>query len=359
MRIFFVGSLGSLTEDKSLSDKTLETAARDLGYGAAERGWTVLVGASTPNTADNFVITGLADYAGQHSSEKPVLEVHRPRERTEYTDVDSIVGTLQVYKHFYENQEDFQDGYYTTTVAKQRYIWASAHAGAISTADAVITLGGGLHTKRAAALASAMGIPVVAIPQSGGESAVIFQDSVSIFRQTVRQQPSLDYTAEPWSKENVNRTFDYVEFLTRPHRRDASSGEGEAISGQEHNYFLSYSHENKADCDQIELLLRRRKRNVARDETGLKSGAKLDDNIRNLISRCQTFLALFSHSYRGSDWCKQELQHARTTPKLRVIPLLVGSLASISDSDLVWRDARDWGEKERTILKVVEEENIG
>ena len=210
--------------------------------------------------------------------------------------MDSVVGILQVHKPHYPNQEDFQEGYYTTIAAKQRYIWAPAHAGAISSADAVITLGGGLHTKRAAALASAMGIPVVAIPQSGGESAVIFQDNVALFNRTIRQQPLLDYTAETWTQETASRALDYVKSLAKPR-------EG-------HRYFLSYSRENKTDCDQIELLLRRAGRNVVRDDIDLVPGAKLGDNIHSLISRCQTFLALASHSYQGSDWCQQELQHA-------------------------------------------------
>lgn len=356
MRIFFIGSLAE--DGSSESDKILMQAAFDLGFVAGEQECTVLLGSNTRNTADHYVIKGLVAL-----KKRVVLEVHRPRESKDYTDLDSVAGALlTIVFRLYDYEGDFMQGQYTSPEAKRRYVWAAAHAGTISSADVVITLGGGLHTKRAAAMASAMGVPVVAIPQSGGESFIFFHDCISFYNAIVREKPELDYAGALWSIEKARSAMNQARFLAIG--RKLEQGEEAKLSlPKDHSYFLSYSRENKRECDQIELLLRRFKREVLRDETHIPPGAELNECIRAKISRSQTFLALFSHSYRGSNWCQQEIEYALPTIKARngrLVALLVGSDTSLTLlPNLKWLDARGWGDKVNAINELIKTETAG
>lgn len=127
------------------------------------------------------------------------------------------------------------------------------------------------------------------IGTSGGQSEILFESERSGFTDIIKRQPSLDYSQGEWSAARACIVLDFV--LASATRSLGARSEPASLTGgvQGHIYFLSYSRENKLDCDQIELLLRRENRKVLRDESDIPLGAQLDSRIQKLIASCHRF----------------------------------------------------------------------
>jgi hypothetical protein len=210
MRIFFIGSF---SKNKTKSGKLVQIAAADLGYECAKRRWGVIIGSDTENTADHYIIDGVLRYARENKNVSNLqIEIHRPKDpdNPRYSLIRDIPDNVRTYYNFYDNETSWQDGLYTSGAAKEKYLWAGAHAAAISASDAMITLGGGLHTQRAADLAKAIGIPVVPIGNSGGQSEILFESERSGFTDIIKRQPSLDYSQGEWSAARACIVLDFV-----------------------------------------------------------------------------------------------------------------------------------------------------
>ena len=353
MRIFFIGSF---SKSKGRSGNLVPIAACDLGYECANRRWGVIVGSDTENTADHYVIDGVLRSAKENTSISNLqIEIHRPRDpdNPSYFLQRDIPENVRIYYNFYDNETPWQDGQHTSRTAKEKYLWAGAHAAAISASDAMITLGGRLHTQRAADLAKAIGIPVVPIGISGGQSEILFESERSGFTDIIKRQPSLDYSQGEWSADIASIVLDFVVASTQ--RSLGARSEPASMTGgvQGHTYFLSYSKENKLECDQIELLLRRENRKVLRDESDIPLGSQLDSRIRNLIASCDTFVALLSNSYRGSPWCMAEFECAHSLSSIRKVIVLVGSDSATDGLTTTWAHGKSWDQKRLAVSDLI------
>lgn len=78
------------------------------------------------------------------------------------------------------------------------------------------------------------------------------------------------------------------------------------------SYFISYSHDDSAEADHIEVLLRRKPRPVWRDLVNIRASENIKERIRMGIDAADTFLALWSTAYLTSRSCQQELRAARS-----------------------------------------------
>ena len=77
------------------------------------------------------------------------------------------------------------------------------------------------------------------------------------------------------------------------------------------SYFISYQHDDSAEADHIEVLLRRKPRPVWRDRVNIRASENIKERIRMGIDDTDTFLALWSTAYKGSESCQEELRAAR------------------------------------------------
>src|SRR5690242_15272958 len=73
-RILFKGS----THFAGADSQAILAAAEDLGYAAAARGHTVLVGSESPNTIDSGLRLGLERFCSEFPERTVEMEVHRP-----------------------------------------------------------------------------------------------------------------------------------------------------------------------------------------------------------------------------------------------------------------------------------------
>ena len=78
------------------------------------------------------------------------------------------------------------------------------------------------------------------------------------------------------------------------------------------SYFLSYAREDASIADHFEALLRRRHCVVLRDESRIGPGSGLSRAVSSDIAEAGIFLAIHSRAYDASEWCRSELQYART-----------------------------------------------
>ena len=111
------------------------------------------------------------------------------------------------------------------------------------------------------------------------------------------------------------------------------------VHGSSPSFFISYARERQADADHVEILLRRRKLRVFRDESDFGAGHIIPNAIREAIFGANVFIALWSAEYACSPWCFDELElaldrHAEATldlwllriDKTRVVPLRARNL---------------------------------
>lgn len=80
--------------------------------------------------------------------------------------------------------------------------------------------------------------------------------------------------------------------------------------GSEPFIFLSYSHKDAAEAEDILRELNRMGYRVWYDE-GLVPGAEMDEHIAERVASCSYFFALISKAYLQSEYCKDELRYAR------------------------------------------------
>lgn len=138
--------------------------------------------------------------------------------------------------------------------------------------------------------------------------------------------------------------------------------EQEADHKHPHSYFLSYSRKNKNVVDHVELILRRQKQDVQRDENDIRPGDKLDDRIKAMINSSDTFIAFWSKAYDSSDWCCGELDYAmdfRKKPKKpsRIVLLALDQTERpIRFSDYLYLNGKSRKDRELAVQRVVEDE---
>lgn len=129
-----------------------------------------------------------------------------------------------------------------------------------------------------------------------------------------------------------------------------------------HSYFLSYSRKDVSATDHVELILRRKKREVLRDENGIRASEKLDDRIKAMIANSDTFIALWSKAYNDSGWCSGELTYALDRRKRSQKPSRI-VLITLDKTDLPLRvrgclcpEGYERDRRELTVQKVVADE---
>ena len=113
-----------------------------------------------------------------------------------------------------------------------------------------------------------------------------------------------------WVIRHNKRITQCADNIRKSGRRETESTE-ELKEFSPFKYFLSYSHENIDHADQLELLMHREKMELLRDTEEIEPGDNLFERIKDLIKASDYFIALVSHSYRGSEYCQKELQYVK------------------------------------------------
>ena len=79
--------------------------------------------------------------------------------------------------------------------------------------------------------------------------------------------------------------------------------------------FLSYAHEDAAEADHVEAVLRRRGVEVYRDEALGRPGAVgIEGALKHVLDTCGAFIVLWSRAWEASMWCRAEANHVLAKP---------------------------------------------
>ncbi len=342
MKIFFIGSIPGhkpgTGQEPTAGDQPLFSAAREIGYAAAARGHTVIVGSESSNTIDYYLVEGLTRFCTEHPDAIAKLEVHRPQDSAApYTGGPS---NLKVNREYYH--ED--------TSAPHR--WVVAHVRMLDSCDALVTLGGGTSTRIIGNIAADRQVPVVAIRSFGGSSAELYDRLHYVYKDKVDDTGALQKLVLPWQPDHATETITLAEAMVAV-----------AAGVQPHLYFLSYSWADSSTADHVEALLRRNNRNVLRDENNVKSGGSLSRAIETLIVQADTFVALWSKDYARSSWCPNELEYARNRqadglkPRRIILVTLDESEVPIRFTDTLRQLGRERDQCELAVLTMLREES--
>lgn len=156
MRVFVIGSSHYKEADAPL----LFTFAAEIGAELAHRNHTVLVGSVDESTVDYHVVKGMID----SGADKNTVEIHRPA-----------------------NHQGADDEAKLTNAANVRFVtpfhasldWHIVHTEAITTADAVLLLGGRPSTASAGVTAKLLGKAVIPVACFGGGAREVWTYSSS------------------------------------------------------------------------------------------------------------------------------------------------------------------------------------
>lgn len=130
------------------------------------------------------------------------------------------------------------------------------------------------------------------------------------------------------------------------------------VHGASPSFFISYARERQADADHVEILLRRRKLRVFRDESDFGAGHIIPNAIQEAIFGANVFIALWSAEYACSPWCFDELelaldQHARGTLDLWLLRIDKTRVVPLRARDLIYYDCETRNSLEGRVLELL------
>ncbi|MEY3788855.1 MAG: hypothetical protein RLZ75_3063 [Pseudomonadota bacterium] len=339
MKILFIGSIPDhkpeTGQEATEKHEVLFSAARELGAEAARRNHTVLIGSDSENTIDYYVAQGVIDFCNRNTSEKRILEIHRPDDSKSPFDKD-IPTNLAIERQYYH-----QD-------SSAPHKWIVTHVRALDSCNCVIALGGGTSTRIVGNIAADRDKPIIAISSFGGTSTELYNRLQFIYKYKVKNSSIL---ARLWNKDSAEIVLALAESITESTRKSP------------HLYFISYSWADSEKADHVEALLRRNGRNVLRDENNVKTGGSLSGAIESLIGQSDTFLALWSQSSSGSTWCPHELELALNLkskngkPSRIVICSLDDTATPMRFTDTLRSQGQDRTQRELIIRRLLSEED--
>lgn len=163
--------VGSLHHDRAESAKGAFVAAcKEMGAALARAGFEFVVGSTSPNTADRWVLEGAASIEGTHR-----VFVFRPD--------DGPTPKLPA--------DEAAKGTFIVSYRRLRGPWAGGRVAQIQAADCVLMIGGARGTAQVGYSAMALEKPVLAVACFGGSAADTwtqlepFYDRLSVTREQV------------------------------------------------------------------------------------------------------------------------------------------------------------------------------
>jgi hypothetical protein len=341
-RLFFIGSLHDKSRQPETgaqpteADKPLFQAARELGYATAAAGHTMLIGSDSKNTIDYYLASGAAEFGEAHPNTAVTIEVHRPNDKK--TPYQNVPGNINIVRKYYYQDES------------NPHKWIVTHVRMLDSCDAVVALGGDTSTRLVGNIAADRKRPVLAVSSFGGAASELY-DRLQYLYPHLAPVDSIDCLVSPWMIGFGDKVVSLATALAETSTEVLPK-----------LYFLSYSWGDKETADHVEAVLRRKNRNVLRDEDNLKSGEPLSGAIEALIAQSDCFIALWSTHYKSSTWCPKELEYARNCqaqgkkPSRIILLKLDDTDVPIRFVDTLHRPASSREERAYALMQLLHEE---
>jgi hypothetical protein len=341
MRLLFIGSLPDHipgTNQQILPEHhPLLEAASELGFAAALRGHTILVGSESPRTIDFYVMQGVLKACSEKPDQEFFVEIHRPE------------GTAAPYQSVPENLTISRIGYQQDS--KPEFQWMVTHVLALDACDVCIVIGGGSSTRVIGYIAAERQKALLTVASFGGSAKLLWEKLKFVYKNHFGSSPAGDWLISEWSNRHANEIIGLAETFGR-----------QKIQALPHTYFISYSWNDTAIADHVEVMLQRYDRIVLRDEKSIGAGQMLSEAVTTMINESDTFLAIYSKNFQESSWCPNELEYAKNRslehhkPE-RIILLTVDSTAPpLRFTDALRTSGANRPERELSIRKLLESE---
>ncbi len=343
MKLLFMGSIPTYDRDDVRDvieqESPFVRACKDMGYVAASRGHTVMVADNHVSSADLYVAQGVAKFAVENPEKNLQIEINRP-ERSQLTHAD-LPKNVGVRRFFHSAMEDSKHG-----------TGLLPNLAALDACDMMITIGGKLTVRLMGNIAADRDKGFLAIPAFGGSSAELYERLKYTYRTALKDRPQdLAVIHSVWLPDSAEKIIDLAEALSN---QDTVT--------QRHSYFISYTWDESALADHVEVLLQRNERSVNRDESIFQAGVDLEDVVKSLIQQSDTFVALWSERFRKSTWCPNELAYAMDRQAKGLKPERV-VLLTMDDTEVPIRSTGklrlrgdDREKRELSVKRLIEEE---
>ena len=347
MRVVFMGAIPTYNwnEERELSEQEepFVKAAHDLGYTAAERGHTVVLGDDHRASADWWVMDGIKAFVAENPDQRVDVLVNRAEgSRKIFGDAP---GQITIRRKFHTEVDRALGGSWSLI----------PNLAALDAADVAIMIGGGTTTRLMGNIAADRGEGVVAIPSFGGSAFELYGRLKYTYRAKVGEDhPGFAALNSIWSDTSASAIMDFAEVLC-----DNTPAE------PPHSYFMSYTWTTSAIADHVETLLLRHGRRVLRDETMFAAGEDLTGSVKTLISEADTYIALYNKEFTASSWCPGELAFATERKRRGMKPSRIVCLAvdTYDPLDLptqhvgnLWKPGKERAERDLAVRQLLEQE---
>jgi hypothetical protein len=326
------------TRELSEQEKPFARACEDMGFVAASRGHTILLSSDHRASTDYHVMQGVLQFASQQQDKAAHILMNRPEGSALI--YDNVPANVVIQRKFHPEMEHVMHGTLIPCVA------------ALDASDILVIVGGRLTTKLIGHIAADRGKALLAIPSFGGISAELYESMKYWYKNALQDQfEDLSLLRSVWSDDSAEKIINLAEALASDQK-----------SIPAHSYFISYVWEDSAFADHVEVLLRRHKRVVNRDESIFRAGSNLSDVVQSLINESDTFVALWNDKFKNSPWCPNELayalerQHRGLTPTRVILLALDDTQPPIQFTGKLWSAGQDRTQRELAFRKLVEEE---
>jgi hypothetical protein len=213
------------------------------------------------------------------------------------------------------------------------YAWLFCQLSALESSHATIAVGGNPDgaSNMLLLLAEGKRKPVLPLPFMGGAAKQAFD------RCRYELEDRLGAQFSELHDESIAKSAGKFAVLL------ANAKTTSNMYGSPPSFFISYARERQAEADHVEILLRRRKLRVFRDESDFGAGHIIPNAIREAIFGANIFIALWSAEYACSPWCFDELElaldrHAEGTLSLWLLRIDKTRLVPLRARDLIYYD---------------------
>jgi len=169
-----------------------------IGRRIAYYGHTIIVGSSSPNTADRYVVEGVIKEAKNINIRHPVINILRPSDN------------LHPFNELVKKYPKIFGAY-----LKTQSFWEGAHLIAIREADAVLTIGGGKGTYLAGLSSIIARKRLVPIGSFGGSSEKILQ-ILERMTSEIEQKNKIRRLNTPWNDQIIDISFELLGITDAP-----------------------------------------------------------------------------------------------------------------------------------------------